>query len=178
MRIETKSMSEQGKLFGIYRGTVTNNVDPLQIGRIKADVPEAGELASSSWAMPSVPLAGNQTGMFMVPQIGAGVWVEFEAGDADRPVWSGGWWSNASEVPAMGIVGVAGDSNIVLQSQGQNAIVISDLPGPDGGIILKSTTGATIIVNDAGIFIQNGKGASIVLVGSTVTINNGALVVP
>jgi hypothetical protein len=54
---------------------------------------------------------------------------------------------------------------------------VSDLPGPTGGIMLKSTTGATIIVNDTGIYIQNGKGASIVMVGPTVTVNAGALVV-
>jgi hypothetical protein len=48
---------------------------------------------------------------------------------------------------------------------------------PTGGVILKSTTGASIVVNDAGIFISNGKGATIMMVGPTVTINNGALVV-
>ena len=47
-------------------------------------------------------------------------------------------------------------------------IVISDLPGPTGGIMLKSTTGATLIVNDTGIYIQNGKGASIIMTGPTV----------
>ena len=57
------------------------------------------------------------------------------------------------------------------------ALVVSDLPGPTGGIMLKSTTGATIMVNDAGIFIQNGKGASIIMTGPTVTINNGAMVI-
>jgi hypothetical protein len=67
--------------------------------------------------------------------------------------------------------------SIVMQTAAQNAVVISDLPGPTGGIMLKSTTGATLIVNDTGIYIQNGKGASIVLVGPTVTVNTGALVV-
>ena len=43
--------------------------------------------------------------------------------------------------------------------------------------MLKSATGATIIVNDTGIYIQNGKGASIVMTGPTVTVNQGALVV-
>ena len=71
-----------------------------------------------------------------------------------------------------------GDSSIVIQSQGLNSIVISDLPGPTGGILLKSNSGATIIVNDLGIFIENGKGASIVLSGPSVSINAGALVVP
>jgi hypothetical protein len=64
-----------------------------------------------------------------------------------------------------------------MQTAGQNALVISDLPGPTGGLMLKSATGASIIVNDTGIYIQNGKGASLVMAGPTVTINNGALVI-
>jgi hypothetical protein len=55
--------------------------------------------------------------------------------------------------------------------------VVSDLPGPTGGIMLKSTTGAAIIVNDTGIYLSNGKGATITLVGPTVSINVAALVI-
>jgi hypothetical protein len=44
-------------------------------------------------------------------------------------------------------------------------------------VVLRSTNGASISINDSGITIQNGKGASIALVGPTVTINQGALVV-
>jgi uncharacterized protein involved in type VI secretion and phage assembly len=165
------------RYYGIYRGTVVNNIDPLQIGRIMALVPDVGGLTPSTWAMPCVPIAGKQMGTFFVPQVGAGVWVQFEGGDPDSPVWTGGWWGNAAEVPALALAGVPGDPNMVLQSTLQNTVVISDLPGPTGGIMLKSTTGATIIVNDTGIYIQNGKGASLVMVGPTVTINNGALVV-
>ena len=84
---------------------------------------------------------------------------------------------HAAEVPALALAGVPGNPNIVVQSMLQNTIVVSDLPGPTGGIMLKSTTGASVIVNDTGIYIQNGKGASIVMTGPTVTINNGALVV-
>jgi hypothetical protein len=64
-----------------------------------------------------------------------------------------------------------------MQTTLQNGITVNDVPGPTGGIMLKSATGATIIVNDTGIYIQNGKGASIVMVGPSVTINNGALAV-
>ena len=65
----------------------------------------------------------------------------------------------------------------LIQTTGQNGILVSDVPGPTGGIMLKSMTGASIIVNDTGIYIQNGKGASIVMTGPTVTINNGALMI-
>jgi uncharacterized protein involved in type VI secretion and phage assembly len=161
----------------VYRGTVVNNVDPLQTGRIMAMVPDVSGLTPTTWAMPCVPIAGKQMGVFMVPQIGSGIFVQFEGGDPDRPVWVGGWWGDVAEVPALALAGVPGNPNIVIQTTLQNAIVVSDLPGPTGGIMLKSTTGASIIVNDTGIYIQNGKGASIVMTGPTVTINAGALVV-
>lgn len=170
-------MKESPRYYGIYRGNVVNNVDPLQVGRILATAPDVSGLTPTTWAVPSVPIAGKQMGTFMVPQIGSGVWLQFEAGDPDRPVWTGGWWGSAAEIPALALAGVPGNPNIVIQSMLQNTIVVSDLPGPTGGIMLKSTTGASIIVNDTGIYIQNGKGASIVMTGPTVTVNAGALVV-
>lgn len=165
------------KFYGKYRGTVINNIDPLQTGRIQAMVPGVSALLPTSWALPCVPIAGKQMGSFFVPQVGAGVWIEFENGDPDYPIWVGGFWGSVAEVPALALAGIPASPNIVLQTTGQNALVISDLPGPTGGIMLKSTTGATIIVNDTGIYIQNGKGASLVMAGPAVTINNGALVI-
>jgi uncharacterized protein involved in type VI secretion and phage assembly len=167
----------QNKFYGKYRGTVTVNVDPEQRGRIMAMVPDVLGLIPSSWAMPCFPIAGKQQGTYFIPQIGAGVWVEFENGDPSYPIWTGCFWGAVAEVPALALAGNPASPNIVLQTSLQNAVVISDLPGPTGGIMLKSTTGASIIVNDTGIYIQNGKGASIVMTGPTVTVNNGALVV-
>jgi uncharacterized protein involved in type VI secretion and phage assembly len=167
----------QKKFYGKYRGTVVNNLDPLQIGRILALVPDVSTLLPTSWAMPCVPIAGKQMGTYVVPQVGAGVWIEFEQGDPDYPIWVGGFWGIVAEVPALALAGLPGDPSIVLQTTAQNTIAVSDLPGPTGGIMLKSTTGATLLVNDTGIYIQNGKGASIVMVGPTVTVNSGALVV-
>jgi len=112
-----------------------------------------------------------------VPPIGAGVWVEFEQGDPDFPIWSGCRWGAASDIPPLAHAGIPVSPNIVMQSSGQNTFMISDLPGPTGGLMLKSATGASIIVNDTGIYIQNGKGASLIMTGPTVTINEGALVV-
>jgi uncharacterized protein involved in type VI secretion and phage assembly len=168
------------KYYGKYRGTVLQNIDPEQRGRLQLSVPDVLGLIPSSWAEPCAPLAGPTgppMGVFLVPPIGAGVWVEFEQGDPDHPIWAGCRWGAQSDIPPLARAGLPVSPNIVMQTAGQNALVISDLPGPTGGIMLKSTTGATLIVNDTGIYIQNGKGASIIMTGPTVTINNGALVV-
>lgn len=170
-------MTAPQKFFGKYRANVVNNVDPLQIGRIQVIAPDVSAVMLSSWAMPCVPIAGIQTGTFAVPPIGAGVWVEFEQGDPDYPVWVGGYWGNAAEVPSLARIVPPAVSGFTMQTLLQNGIVVSDVPGPTGGIMLKSTTGASIIVNDTGIYIQNGKGASILLVGPTITVNQGALVI-
>ncbi|HLO28802.1 MAG TPA: phage baseplate assembly protein V [Anaerolineales bacterium] len=172
-------MSDAQKFHGKYRGTVINNIDPEQRGRIQAIVPAVSNVIPTSWAMPCVPIAGKQQGVFVVPQVGAGVWIEFEDGDPDKPIWVGGFWGISAEVPSLALAGNPADPNIVIQSLLQHMIVVSDMPPSPatGGIMLKSTTGATIVVNDTGIYISNGKGASITLVGPTVTINNGALTV-
>jgi hypothetical protein len=174
-------MKEINKYYGKYRGTVVNNIDPEQRGRIQAIIPDVLGLIPSSWAMPCVPIAGKQEGIFVVPQIGAGVWMEFEQGESDYPIWVGGFWGIAAEVPALALVPppIPPGQNIVLQTTLQNSIILSDAaPTPlTGGIVLKSATGAAIVVNDSGIYIQNGKGASLIMVGPSVTINNGALVI-
>ena len=79
-------------VYGKYRGTVTNNHDPLSKGRIMALVPEALGVMPTGWAMPCVPVAGLKAGFFAVPMVGSGVWNEFEAGDVSRPIWAGGYW--------------------------------------------------------------------------------------
>ena len=165
------------KFYGKYRGMVLNNIDPMLTGRLMLQVPDVLGTMPSSWAMPCVPLAGPQMGIYVIPLIGSGVWVEFEGGNPDYPIWSGCFWGTAAEVPPLALAGIPATPNIVLQTSGQSTIVLSDLPGPTGGIMLKSLTGASIIVNDTGIYIQNGKGASIVMTGPTVTINNGALTI-
>ena len=170
-------MSDEIKYYGKYRGVVLNNVDPMQMGRLMVQVPDVAGLVPSSWAMPCVPIAGIQNGMVALPIIGSGVWVEFEQGDPDHPIWSGCFWGSAAEIPALALTVPPAVPGITFQTPLQNGITINDVPGPTGGIMLKSATGATIIINDTGIYIQNGKGASIVMTGPTITINNGALVI-
>ena len=163
------------KYYGKYRGAVLNNIDPKQEGRLMVQVPDVAGLAPTTWATPCVPIAGIQNGMVALPIIGSGVWVEFEQGNPKYPIWTGCFWGSAAEIPALSRLTPPAVPAITLQTPLQNGITISDLPGPTGGIMLKSTTGATLIVNDTGIYIQNGKGAMITMVGPAVTINSGAL---
>ena len=115
--------------------------------------------------------------MFALPIVGSGVWVEFEQGDPDYPIWVGCFWGSAAEVPALALATPPGVPAITLQTPLQNGLTISDLPGPTGGILMKTATGAFISVSDVGITISNGKGALISLTGPTVDINLGALTV-
>ena len=166
-----------GPYFGKYRGTVVNNVDPLQIGRVQVLVPDVSGVLLSSWAMPCMPVAGIQTGMFAVPIIGSGVWVEFEQGDPDYPIWVGCFWGTAAEVPALARNVPPAVPGITLQTPLQNGLTISDVPGPTGGILMKTATGAILSISDVGITITNGKGATISMVGPTVDVNVGALTI-
>lgn len=169
------------KYYGKYRGLVINNIDPEQIGRVLVQVPDVLGETPSSWAMPCVPAAGIQAGCFIVPPIGSQVWVEFEQGDSDYPIWTGGFWGVVADVPALAIAppAIPPGQNIALQTTGQNMLLVSDAPPTPatGGIVLKSTTGAMIVVNDSGIYISNGKGATITMLGPVVDINAGALTV-
>lgn len=86
------------RFYGKYRGLVATNVDQLGQGRITAIVPEVLGVTPSTFALPCTPYAGMQAGLFTVPMVGSGVWIEFEAGDVTRPIWSGCWWGS-TEVP-------------------------------------------------------------------------------
>lgn len=168
--------------FGKYRATVLFNIDPEMRGRIRMIVPDVLGVVPSTWAEACAPLSGPTgpgMGVYMVPPIGAAVWAEFEQGDANYPIWSGCRWSGRSDVPPDAHLGLPVSPNIVMQTLAQNCVIVSDAPPTPatGGIILRSSTKAMIVVNDSGIYITNGKGATIAMVGPSVTINNGALVV-
>lgn len=100
--------------YGKYRGKVVKNDDPLKRGRIMPSVPAVleGEL---TWAEPCVPYAGPRLGWFAVPPVGANVWVEFEAGDVNRPIWSGCFWGSEEQngPPPDATEGEAGDRKVL-----------------------------------------------------------------
>jgi hypothetical protein len=173
-------MSDDKKYWGKYQGTVINNIDPELRGRLQVMVPDVTSLLPSTWAEACAPLAGPTgppMGVYLVPPIGAGVWVEFEHGDPNHPIWVGCRWGSQADVPTIARAGLPASPSIVLQTAGQNMVVISDVPGPAGGIMLRSGA-STLFINQTGISLVAPKveitAAAINLVGIT-DINQGAL---
>ena len=154
--------------FGKYRGTVANNIDPMQQGRIQVSVPSVLGGGQLSWAMPCVPYAGSGVGLFLIPPVDANIWVEFEAGDPDYPIWSGCFWG-IGEVPALPAI-----AEMKVLKTDSCTITLNDLPGI-GGVTIETMTGMKIILTPTGLEIDNGQGGSIKMTGPQVSVNNGGL---
>jgi len=162
------------RFLGKFRGRVMDNADPLGIGRITAQVPDVlGDLAST-WAMPCLPFTGQEAGQFVVPEVGSGVWIEFEQGDPSFPIWTGCWYGERSELPPDA---QQQDKPVVIQTPGDHKLLMSDAPGGEG-ILLRAPGGAFVQIDEKGVTLGTGRGALIELVGDEVNINQGRLVVP
>ena len=158
--------------YGKYRGVVTDNKDPLMTGRVKARVPDVMGDRETGWAMPCAPFGGSGVGFFALPTVGAGVWIEFEHGDPDYPVWSGCWFGSAADMPP--ILLAPPYKKTLIKTEGGNSVLLDDTPGI-GGITLETSGGQKIVMKATGVEITNGQGASIKLTGPQVSINGGAL---
>lgn len=148
----------RGRFFGKFRGTVKESDDK---GRIKAFVPEVYGSETSPWAMPAVPYAGKNHGIIAIPKENDGIWIEFEAGDKSRPIWSGCWWAD-DEKPE-------GKETITLLTSGGHKIVLDD---DKKEIRIIHSDGAEIAMTDSGITLKVGS-TKVILSGSGVDINDG-----
>lgn len=169
-------MSAGPRYYGKYRATVINNVDPQLQGRIQVLLADHYGLFPSTWAMPAFTFAGMGTGIVALPQVASSVWIEFEAGDPDYPVWTGAFWPDPMGFPPLALAAATpATPNIHLQTATGTSITLSDNPAQQ--VFLKTVTGAAVIIGTAGITITNGQGASIAMVGPSVIINGGALTI-
>lgn len=97
--VKTHGMEYFGVYYGTYRGFIVDNKDPEKLGRVKLQVPQiAGKNTIEYWAYPFGQPAGEDFGDFMIPPKGSMVWVKFEGGNPNFPIWTGGHWAkkNAS----------------------------------------------------------------------------------
>lgn len=157
------------QFFGKYRGKVESNLDPLFSGRLQVSVPAVLGTVGLSWAMPCVPYAGPGVGFFFIPPNGANVWVEFEGGDADYPIWTGCFWG-AAEAPQPAIPAMK-----VLKTDAFTLTVNEVVPGATLASI-ELANGAKLAFDPTGITLSTPAGI-VALSGTQITLNNDALVV-
>jgi hypothetical protein len=131
------------KYYSNYQGIVEDNDDPKNLGRIQIKVPQIyGETPYKYWAKPKGMYAGNAVGMFVIPNIGDGVWVEFENGNARYPIWSHGWWAKNNVPDGATIL------NKVFQTTSGNKIEFDD----ENGLIRITDKNKNIVeMNETGI---------------------------
>jgi uncharacterized protein involved in type VI secretion and phage assembly len=159
------------KFLGKYRGTVFNNADPQNRGRIQAIVPDVLSNEPLGWALPCVPYGGPKVGFYMVPPEGANVWVEFEDGDPDYPIWVGCFWDRDEVVPeAPGET--PGDPALKLIETEAGTIALNEA---EKSITIQTEDGMKVVLDRGKILIDNGQNASIECSGPTVSVNGPAL---
>jgi hypothetical protein len=148
------------RFFGKYRGSVVENVDPSFQGRLMVRVPDVFGILTSSWALPCVPLAGPDMGTsFVLPRVGSSVWVEFEQGDPQMPIWVGCFWDTPGSLGIMGMAAAAAgaDTPSVTLATATSGIGICDSPilyPTEGNVSLYASEGETSIsLSAAGVTI-------------------------
>jgi len=167
--------------FGKYRGLVKNVDDPLKIGRVTATVPEIFGPEESPWALPAVPFAGKKHGLVLIPEVNDGVWIEFEAGDISRPIWTGCWWASGelddvSKTKTRALVTTKGHK-LVLDDDAEEIQVLHSKGAEikmTGDDITLTIGGTQIKLTKNDMTLKAGSG-QIKLSASGVDINNGAL---
>lgn len=156
----------RSRFFGKYRGVVQEVGEDEHLGYIRATVPDLYGEDPSPWAEPAVPFAGAGYGMVSLPVVGDGVWIECAAGDRERPIWTGAWWSKAEDLPD----GAAPKVRVWRSPNGHRIVIDDDADE----LRIVHASGAEIVLSDDGIRLSKGN-ASIELSETKVTVNGGAL---
>ncbi len=163
----------ESHFYGKYRGLVVDNEDPTKRGRLKVRVPAVmGE--EEVWALPCAPYAGDGVGLFLLPEVGTGVWVEFEAGDPSFPIWAGFFWGDG-QIPDRDAVPA-----IKFLRTGKLTLRIDDEAGElliemDNGSTLKLTAGE--ITQESSSITNQAGGKKTALTAAHFDVHEGALTV-
>lgn len=163
------------RFFGKYRGAVVDNEDPARLGRLRLRVPSVlGPDVVTGWASPCAPYGGAAgQGLFLVPEREAGVWVEFEEGDLEFPIWVGTYWSkpaDGSQVPRPnGADGTEADEPQAvptcktIKTRKQHTLQFEDADEAEGILLREGAAGHLITLNSDGITISDATGNTVVL---------------
>ena len=156
----------ESRYFGKYRGQVTDNNDPDNLGRVRAKVPRLLGEEETGWALPAFIYGGaSEQGLYAVPDVGAGVWVEFEGGDLSYPIWTGTWFTTDA-IPESATPGKK-----VLKTKSGHKIVLDD----DAGTLeMTDSNGNTVSMDSNLIKIASGSAVKIVIDAPLIELVDGA----
>lgn len=181
--VATLIQKVEHRFYGKYRGLVVDNDDPEQLGRLKLKVPSLlGTEVVTGWAMPCVPYGGDaKQGFFFIPEVEAGVWVEFEEGDLEFPIWVGTFWSKPggeSEVPKPNDAEGAEEGDVqspptrkIIKTLKGHTLQMEDADGAEMVLLVEAKNGQVFTLNGSGIKITDGKN------GNSVTLDSSGIVV-
>lgn len=153
--VENPDPSVRRRFLGKFRGTVLQSVDPLQQGRLQVQVPDVAGLLPTTWAMPCLPIANLMCGMYARPNIGAGVWIEFEQGDVDYPIWVGGYWTAPFTLPTGALASATAPPAlpVITVETTTGGLTVSDTPLAALGNVALRSAATVIALTPAGIQI-------------------------
>jgi hypothetical protein len=170
-------MNDEQRYYGKYRGTVVNPTTPETNGRLTATV-TVGGTPMLVVAEACTPFAGASMGFYAMPQAQAGVWIEFEEGDLNRPIWTGCWWPEGQLALALGTGVDFTTLPLAMQSAAGNRLVIGTFS--DDCITLETAladAGARVVISMDKLTLSFGPLVSIELSIDGVKICGEALTV-
>lgn len=178
----------QNRYYGKYRGFVVDNQDPQTRGRVKVRVPSLLGDQDSGWALPCSPFGGlADQGLFMIPDVDSQIWVEFEEGNLDKPIWVGVFWQQTSDTPSE--AAIAEPTTRLIKTPGGHVLQFDDKSGEEQ-FRLAHPAGSELIVNPQGTVTYTDAGGSSITLdsesnsiviedsnGNTVTLNSSGTLV-
>jgi hypothetical protein len=158
--------------YGKHEGKVEENIDPLNLGRLLVSCPKVFGRGRNNWAKPCLPYAGPGVGFLVLPPKGARVWIEFEEGNTQEPIWTGCFWG-PGEAAGLALL----PSNVTFKTPSFEITSLAPPGLPAAAVVtIKHVSGASVTLDATSVAVTNGSGkAEIKLIGPAVKVNRDGL---
>jgi hypothetical protein len=154
-KIRQLARDRRSQFWGKYRATVIQTLTGDDFGKLVVSAPDVYGDTQSPPVWPCAPFAGPNHGFVAIPEVGDGVWIEFEGGDPSQPVWTGGWWAkNDLSSPTQTNVRtwVTSKGMQIVMDDGQTQM---SLIHPQGGSIVLTSTDITLSIGSTSLKLNS-----------------------